>query len=79
MISPVDQLIAIGSTQHDPLRAAATASPAAERDSGNRRAARLELPPDLLAAQELVPPGPEPRQMDARGLAPGRGAARLAC
>jgi hypothetical protein len=50
----VNQLIAIESTQHDPVSATAAASPATEEDGGNRRAARLELLPDRLAAQELV-------------------------
>ena len=73
----VDQLVAIESTEHDPVGATATASPAAEGDGGDRRATGLELLPDRLGAQELVPPGPEPRLMDARGLAPGRGLAPL--
>jgi hypothetical protein len=42
----VDQLVAIESTQHDPVGAPAAAGWAAERDRGNRRAARLELLPD---------------------------------
>jgi hypothetical protein len=50
----VDQLVAIGSTQHDPVRATASTSPTVEGDGGNRCAARLELLPDRLAAQELV-------------------------
>jgi hypothetical protein len=73
----VDQLVAIDSTEHDAVRATAAASPAAEGDGGNRRAECLECLPDRLAAQELAPAGAEPRLMDARGLAPGRGAARL--
>ena len=73
----VNQLVAIESTQHDSLPATAAASPAGERDRGNRRAARLELLPDRLVAQELVAAGPKPRLMDGRDLAPGRGAARL--
>ena len=47
----VDHLVAIEPTQHDPVRATTAASPAAERDRGGRRAARLELLPDRLVAQ----------------------------
>jgi hypothetical protein len=73
----VAQLVAIDSTQHNPVGAAAAASPTAERDGGDRGAARLELLPNRLAAQELVSAGPQPRLVDARCLASGRGAARL--
>jgi hypothetical protein len=74
----VDQLVAIESTQHDPVGAPATAGPTAEGDGGDGRTAGLELLPNRLVAQELVPAGAEPRLVDARGLAPGRGAARVA-
>jgi predicted enzyme related to lactoylglutathione lyase len=73
----VDQLVAIEPTQHDPVRPTTAASPAAEGDGGDGRSARLELLPDRLSAQELMPYGPKPRSMDARRLAPGRSAAWL--
>jgi hypothetical protein len=53
----VDKLVAIESAQHDPLGATAATGSAAERHGGDRRAARLELLPDRLAAQELAPGG----------------------
>ena len=57
--------------------ATASASSAAERDRGDRRAAPLKLLPDGLFGHELVPSGPEPRLMRLPGLAFGGHATRL--
>src|SRR5207244_578270 len=67
----VDQLVAIDSSQHNPIRPTATASPAAEGDGGDVCATGLELLPDRLSGQKLMPLWSKPRLMDARGLAPG--------
>jgi hypothetical protein len=54
----LDQLVAIESAQQDPVEATASAGAAAERNGRDRRAARLELLPDLLSGQELPPAAP---------------------
>jgi hypothetical protein len=73
----IDQLVAIESTQNDPVPPTAAAAAAAEGDGGDRHPARLELPPDRLVAQELARSRPKSRLVDARRLAVGRGPARL--
>jgi hypothetical protein len=50
----VDQLLAVESTQHDPVDAATSARATAEWNRCDRRASRLELLPYPVAAYELA-------------------------
>ena len=54
----IDQLVAIESTQHDPVDAPAAA---AERHGCDRRATPLELGPHVVAREQLVAPLLEPQ------------------
>ena len=60
----VDQLVALDSTQEDPLDAPAAADAAAERHRGDRRATPFELGPYVVARKQLVSTRAESRLVD---------------